>query len=138
MSKLRTFTRRAFMVGSVAVAGGVAFGYYKVKQPHDNPLLDDLSEDAAAITPWVKIDANGITLIAPHTDLGQGARSVQAALLAEELDVNLDQVQVSPGKPHAAYWNRSLANDSVPFWVRDQGFTAETMRGVMGLSLIHI
>ena len=87
MGRLKTFTRRAFLIGSVAVAGGVAFGAYVVKKPHANPLLDDLGEGEAALTPYVRIDAGGVTLITPRADKGQGAYSVQAALIAEELDV---------------------------------------------------
>ena len=44
--------------------------------------------------PLVRIGPDGVTLIAPHTDLGQGVRSVQAALIAEELDVGLSAVKM--------------------------------------------
>ena len=84
MGKLKTITRRAFLISSLAVAGGVAFGTYAVKRDPNNPLSDDLAPDEATFNPWVKIGPEGITLIAPHTDLGQGARHMQSLLLAEE------------------------------------------------------
>jgi isoquinoline 1-oxidoreductase beta subunit len=99
MGRLKTFTRRAFLVGSVAVAGGVAFGAYMVNTPHENPLLADLETGEAALTPYVRIDAEGVTLITPRADKGQGAYSVQAALIAEELDIELDQIRSIPARP---------------------------------------
>ncbi|MBB6122727.1 xanthine dehydrogenase family protein molybdopterin-binding subunit [Sphingobium subterraneum] len=134
-SKLRTFGRRAFLVGSIAVAGGVAFGYYVVRKPHDNPLLDDLGADEATFNPWVKISPTTITLITPHVDLGQGVASMQAALIAEELDLELGQFTTASGKPSPAYYNTAMANDTVPFRSTDHGFEAEAMRGVMGAAV---
>ena len=108
----------------MALAGGVAFGVYAVRRPHSNPLAADLAADAATFNPWVKIDANGITLIAPHTDLGQGAQSVQAALIAEEMDLEWGGFVVSPGPAAAAYWNTAMAAEGAPFRARDDGWLA--------------
>ncbi len=132
MAKLKTYTRRAFLVGSAAIVGGVAFGYYMVKKPHANPLLKGLKNGQAALTPWVKIDASGVTLIAPHADTGQGVKSLQAMLIAEELDVVPSAVAVSFGDPAPAYYNTALAAEAVPFMSTDDSFGANTMRGVMG------
>jgi len=132
MGKIKTYTRRAFIVGSAAVIGGVAFGFYMVKKPHANPLMKTLKDGEAALTPWVKIDADGVTLIAPHADIGQGVRSMQAMLIAEELDVDPLKVRVSPGDPAPAYYNTALATEAVPFMSTDESVAAETMRDVMG------
>ena len=124
--------RRTLLVGSVAVAGGVAFGYYSVRKPHPNPLADGLADGEATFNPWVKISKDAITLITSHTDIGQGAYSVQAALIAEELDLELDQFLVSPGEPAPAYYNTAFADEGVPFRSDDRSFQAELMRGAMG------
>jgi len=131
MSGIGKIARRTFLVGSAAVVGGVVFGYYKYKSPVANPLLDTLREGEAALTPYVRINAQGITLITPRADSGQGAYSVQAALIAEELDVELDQIRVDPGMPSPAYYNTALSNDAAPFRSTDDGFVAETARGVV-------
>lgn len=130
MSRIGTIARRTFLIGSAAIAGGVAFGYYMYKRPVANPLLDDLESGEAALTPYVLIDADGVTLITPRADKGQGAYSVQAALIAEELDVDLDKVRVDPGTPSPAYWNTALSGEAVPFPSTDDGTLAETVRGV--------
>ncbi|SMR81482.1 isoquinoline 1-oxidoreductase, beta subunit [Aliiroseovarius halocynthiae] len=132
MGRIGTIARRTFLVGSAAILGGVAFGYYKYKQPVDNPLDDDLAQGEAALTPYVLINADGVTLITPRADKGQGAYSVQAALIAEELDIELDQINVDPGPPSAAYWNTAIAGEGVPFPSTDRGAVAEGMRGFMG------
>jgi len=129
MGKVAKIARRTFLVGSAAVVGGVLFGIYKVKKPYPNPLLKDLAEGETALTPYVQIDGKGITLMTPRTDMGQGAYSMQAALIAEELDVDLDQINVDPGMPAPAYYNRALGAESAPFKATDQSRKAETARG---------
>lgn len=131
MGRAGTIARRSFVVGSVALLGGVAFGYYQYKRPPKNPLLDGLGEDEAALTPYVLINADGITLTTPRADMGQGSYSVQAALIAEELDVALDQIRVDPGPPSKAYYNTALANEAVPFPSTDQSAAANAMRGTV-------
>ncbi len=128
MSRLGKIARRSFLIGSVAVAGGVAFGTYSYRKPVENPLLQDLPDGHAAITPYVRIDATGITLITPRADLGQGAYSVQAALIAEELDVTLDQIRVDPGPPSPAYYNGKVAAEGFPLAATDDGFLARNGR----------
>ncbi|TMM51814.1 xanthine dehydrogenase family protein molybdopterin-binding subunit [Sulfitobacter sabulilitoris] len=132
MASIGKIARRTFLIGSAAIAGGVAFGIYKVRQDPANPLADDLAQGAATFNPWVRIDATGITLITPHPDLGQGATSMQAALIAEEMDLDFGQFATDIGVPSAAYYNRALADDGVPFMSTDDSFVAEAARGVMG------
>lgn len=132
MGRLGTITRRTFLIGSTAIAGGVAFGFYKYKTPHDNPLLENLKSGEAALTPYVKIDASGITLITPRTELGQGTYSMQAALIAEELDVELDQIRVDPGMPSPAYYNTAISSEMAPIMATERNFQASAVRGLMG------
>ena len=132
MGRARTFTRRAFLIGSTAVMGGVAFGTYMVAKPHDNPLLAELKEGEAAFNPFVKVTDQSVTLIVPHADKGQGVQSSQALLIAEELDIELDQVELSFGAPSPAYYNTGFAAEGVPFMSFDKSATAEFMRSVAG------
>ncbi|WP_428516107.1 molybdopterin cofactor-binding domain-containing protein [Roseovarius sp.] len=130
MSRAGKIARRSFLVGAVAAAGGVAFGVWRYRTPYANPLLTGLNDGEAALTPYVLIRSDGITLITPRADKGQGAYQVQAMLLAEELDVTLDQVSVDPGPPDVAYWNRALAEETAAFLVPGGGLgqdAAETV-----------
>ena len=133
MSKLATVARRGFLIGSAAVIGGAVFGVYKYKQPHTNPLLDELPQGASAITPYVRIDAQGVTIITPRAEMGQGIHTTLAALVAEELDVAWESIRVEHGAPGAAYYNKALMQEGVPFASLDRGGMAEGMRGTMGV-----
>lgn len=132
MSRAATIARRTFLIGSAAVAGGVVFGIYQVRKPHPNPLAGNLKPGEAALNPWVRIDKDAVTLITPHTDMGQGAYSVQAALIAEELDIDFGQFRIDPGSPAAAYYNRRVAEERAPFMSHDTSWQAEGMRDVWG------
>ena len=131
MGKLATIARRTFLIGSAAVVGGVAFGVYKVKKDAPNPLLDDLPQGATALTPYVRVDGQGVTLIAPRAEMGQGIHTTLAALVAEELDVAWESIRVEHGPPGAAYYNRALVEHNVPFSDLDHSTGAEAMRGAM-------
>ncbi len=112
MASVGKILRRTFLIGSAAIVGGVAFGVYKVRQPAANPL--DPGAEGAALNPFVMINGEGITLIAPRAEMGQGVRTTWAALIAEELDVELDQVRVIHGPAAKAYYNSALIGDALP------------------------
>ena len=133
MGTLATITRRTFLIGSAAIAGGVAFGTYQVKRPIPNPLLDDLSDGEASITPFIKIAADGITLITPRADKGQGAYSMQANLIAEELDIDPASANLSPGLPGPAYYNAAVLKEGVPYPAYDESKSAQTARNFMAI-----
>ncbi|MGR3514974.1 MAG: xanthine dehydrogenase family protein molybdopterin-binding subunit [Paracoccaceae bacterium] len=128
MGRVRTIARRTFLVGSAAIVGGVAFGTYMMQRQLPNPLEDTLADGEATFNPWVLIDHEKVTLITPHGDKGQGVMSAQAALIAEELDIEFGQFGTSFGKPSGAYWNRAFAEEGVPFKATDDRFMVENMR----------
>ena len=135
MGRLRTIARRSFLIGSAALAGGVAFGAYMVRRPHDNPLEAGLAEGEVTFNPWVLVGPERITLITPHADVGQGVAHMQALLLAEEMRLEPGQFEISFGDPSPAYWNTAMAGEAAPFLSSDQGLAARTTRTVMGAAL---
>ena len=130
MSRLRTIARRTFLVGSAAILGGVAFGFYKYRKPHPNPIA---GAGIGALTPYVLIDPQGVTIITPRAEMGQGIHSTLAALVAEELDLPWDQVRVLHGPPAAAYYNAAMLEEGVPFAPTDESWLAETARSAMAI-----
>jgi isoquinoline 1-oxidoreductase subunit beta len=117
MANWKTITRRSFMVLGAAVVGGAAFGAYKIAEVPTNPLVP--GPDATPLNPWVIINADGITVIAPRAEMGQGISTTLAALVAEELDVDWDQVRVLHGPPAQAYYNAGLIDrmSNVPDYI---------------------
>jgi isoquinoline 1-oxidoreductase beta subunit len=133
MSKVGKILRRTFLIGSTAIVGGVAFGAYIVSRPAANPL--EAGEGEAALNPFVFIDQQGVTLIAPRAEMGQGVHSTWAALIAEELDVDLDAVRVLHGPPAKAYYNTALMADALPgkgYDTSDFQHTVGEFLGVVG------
>jgi isoquinoline 1-oxidoreductase beta subunit len=128
MSRAGKIARRTFLIGTAAVAGGVAFGVYAYKRTPANPLLEDLGDGQAALTPYVRVDQAGVTIITPRADVGQGAYSVQAALVAEELDLAWEDIRVDPGPPSATYYNGKVLAEGFPFAATDDGFLARNAR----------
>lgn len=129
MGRAKTIARRSFLIGSVAITGGVAFGTYLYKRDLTNPLLADLGPGEAAITPYVKIDAQGITLITPRADVGQGAWSMQAHLIAEELDIDPATATLSPGPASPVYYNGVVGAEAMPIAATSDGLLAQMGRG---------
>lgn len=132
MGRIKTIARRTFLIGSVAIAGGVAFGTYLARKPIPNPLERELGAGEASFNAWVKISGDTITLIGPHSDVGQGIAHMQAMLIAEEMDIEPGQFQTSFGVPDQAYYNTAFADEGVPFMSRDDSGMADAMRTVVG------
>lgn len=125
MAGIGKIARRTFLVGSAAIAGGVAFGYWQYQKPLPNPLRGD------ALTPYVLIDGDGVTVIAPRAEMGQGVQTTLAALVAEEMDLSWDQIRVIHGPASRAYLNAAVLEEGVPFAPTDTGWLAETARDAM-------
>lgn len=133
MSALRKIARRTFLVGSAAIAGGVAFGVYAYRRPFDNPL--EAAEGEAVFNPYIKIAADEtITVIVPRAEMGQGVTTTLAALVAEELDVALPAITVEHGPAASAYANTAMLAEGLPFPAYDQSFLAEAARGGMEIA----
>ncbi|MET3581138.1 isoquinoline 1-oxidoreductase beta subunit [Mesorhizobium robiniae] len=134
MASIGKIARRTFLIGAAAVAGGVAVGYYYYRKPYPNPLEGDLAAGEATFNPYVKIGAdNTITVVAPRAEMGQGISTTLAAMVAEELDVSLDQVKVEHGPAAYAYYNTAILEEGGPFAFFDESMTAEAVRAGMGV-----
>ena len=130
MGKIKTIARRTFLIGSTAVVGGVAFGVYKMKEEAPNPLTP--VDGSISLNAFVIIDQQGVTLVAPKAEMGQGVHTTWAALIAEELDVNWEDIRVIHGPPAKAYYNSALIGLALPFTDYKVGAFGESMRKFVG------
>ncbi|MEM8918379.1 MAG: molybdopterin cofactor-binding domain-containing protein [Pseudomonadota bacterium] len=96
------WTRRAFIGAGVLTGGALVIG---VAVRPGNPV-DELKgvlakgEGEQLINSWVKIGTdNVVTAIVPHAEMGQGAHTALAQMLADELDADWDKVEImeAPG-----------------------------------------
>jgi len=133
-------SRRNFVVVLASAGGGLLLGCRV-----GDRLQGRSSSGAAALEPpafapdaFVRIDRNGrVTLIVPQVEMGQGMYTSMPMLVAEELEVGLDQIQVE----HAPPSDKLYANPLIGFQVtggstsvramyqpmRNAGATARTM-----------
>lgn len=124
--------RRTFLFGAAAAAGGAVFGYYYVSKPYPNPLLGDLKKGEQSFNPFIKIDpSNTITIITPRAEMGQGVHTSLASLVAEELEVELSDINVEHGPAGWVYYNEAALVEGGPFAFFDEGFAASTTHKVM-------
>lgn len=128
MSRLGTIARRTFLVGSAALIGGTAFGWYLYRKPYPNPIE---GQAGTALTPYVLIETGGVTIITPRAEMGQGVHTTLAALVAEELDLAWEDVRVMHGPAAKAYYNAAMLEDGVPFAPTDDSWMARTVRDAM-------
>jgi isoquinoline 1-oxidoreductase beta subunit len=107
--------RRKFIITSVGVTAGLAIGGYSLLRPGDevNPLEAVLTDQEVAITPYIIIGHQGITVITPRAEMGQGIQSTLAVLVAEELDIDIKQLTVIHGPPSEIYRNNILYGQEV-------------------------
>ncbi len=104
-------TRRSLLKAGLLAGGGLLVSF-------SLPGLARAAEASAAAeaefepNAFLRIDPQGvITFISPHTEFGQGIYTSTAMLIAEELDVGLDQIQMEAAPPDLAKYKDPLLGD---------------------------
>ena len=138
MASFRKIARRTFLIGSAAIAGGVAFGVYQLRKDAPNPLVAGAGE--AVLTPFILLNQDGVTVIAPRAEMGQGVQTTLAALVAEEMDVAWEDITVLHGPPAQAYYNQALLGIALPFrHYADTDFRHSLRQGIGQIGkLLHL
>ena len=140
MSRLRENVNRRSVLKAGALV--VAFSLAGAKVVSARVLVRDGADGdaptAKAIGGFVRIEAAGrIVLVMPSVEMGQGIYTAEAVLLAEELDVGLDQVDLVAAPPDALIYAQPLFKAQLTggstsirgFWtpLRQAGATARAM-----------
>ncbi len=124
MSKLGKITRRTFLIGSAAIAGGVAFGTYSYLKAPVNPLSP--GPDEVTLNPYLLITKDKIIIITPRAEMGQGIHTTLAALVAEELDVPMEMITAEHGPASETYYNATALSLGLPF----ADYSSSTLRDI--------
>ena len=100
--------RRTFLKAGAAIGGGLV-----VNLVLPLALRPALAQTAAspgfAPNAFIRMDRQGgVTLVMPMVEMGQGIYTAMAMLLAEELEVGLDQVRLEHAPPDDALYANSL------------------------------
>lgn len=106
-------TRRQFIVTTVTTAGGFAVGIAIPGTAHALPLAPQLwgadTPGPHEISAWIVIDPDGtVTIRLPIAEMGQGAATATAMMVAEELECDWSRI-----KGEYASANRNLQENGV-------------------------
>src|SRR2546422_669507 len=128
--------RRSFIKAGAALAGSLIIDF--AIPLGECPALAQTAPAPFASNAFIRIDRQGVvTLVMPMVEMGQGVYTAMAMLLAEELEVGLDQVRIEHAPPDdALYANAILQSQTTglsstirAFWtpLRQAGAMARTM-----------
>ncbi len=129
MSRVANLGRRDFLKASAAATGVLVLGFRMGQSSRAAAAGGDIVFNPNA---WLEINADGEVIIqVPWSELGQGALTAIPMLLAEELEVDFETVQVRKAKNDPRFGNmgtggsRSVRTSWDP--VRTAGATARVM-----------
>ncbi|MDO9318467.1 MAG: molybdopterin-dependent oxidoreductase [Gammaproteobacteria bacterium] len=88
--------RRRFLLGTTVVGGGLLIGYATTRPSKHSVANDTLAENGQSfLTTWLRIDPdNTVTVLVPHSEMGQGVLTSLPMMAADELDADWDLVRV--------------------------------------------
>jgi isoquinoline 1-oxidoreductase beta subunit len=132
MSNLK---RRHFILGSVAAAGALVIGW--LAMPERRRLMPSSPLAAApgqsVLNGWVKVSAdNTVTVVMSQAEMGQGAHTGLAMLLADEMDADWNQVKLEQSTLDAIYNNQAAVIDALPFQPDNHGLVKRTAGHLVG------
>jgi isoquinoline 1-oxidoreductase subunit beta len=109
--KRKGVKRRAFLIGSAAVAGAGVFAIgWQDRSALKKAIALTKKGDDASFAGWMKIAPDDtVTLYSPHIDFGQGSQTTLVQMLAEELDVDMAKVVLEMAPADLAFANTTLA-----------------------------
>ncbi len=115
---LQSPSRRTLLkVGSLAL-GGLVIGFTLpfAGRSFAEQILNEGPEDqpmsnATALDAFISIDRDGqVTFTVPKIEMGQGAQSGLAVMVAEELEIGLEQITLKEAPPNEQIYNDKLLN----------------------------
>ena len=124
-----TMDRRHFIKITALAGGGLLVGTYL---RFGATTAEAQSATYFAPNAFISIAPNGmVTLIAPNSEMGQGAKTALPMIIAEELDVAWSQVTITQGDLNPAYGRQAaVGSGSTPgnfLPLRQAGATARAM-----------
>jgi isoquinoline 1-oxidoreductase beta subunit len=105
-SSANKVSRRAFLQAGAAAGGGLLLS---LRLPFANGDAAAADADGFAPNAFVRIQRDGrIVLTMPHVEMGQGTYTSIPMLIAEELEVDLKQVQLEHAPPNERLYGNPL------------------------------
>lgn len=122
------------MFGVLAAGAGVLVGWSMLpprQRLHASGPLPRAPRDVV-LNGWIKLTPEGTAVLAmPRSEMGQGAHTGLAMLMAEELDCGWDHVRLEQSPIDRIYGNVVGLADAAPFRPQDEGALARGTRWVL-------
>jgi len=127
------WTRRAFLTTGVIAGGGLIVGVAMRPGNQAGELSDLLGDDGGQLVhAYVRIDSdNTITAMVPHSEMGQGAQTALAQMLAEELDADWNDMRIEEAPAIGAYSHYSLGRKYLLKGINFPDFIVPSIDGAM-------
>jgi isoquinoline 1-oxidoreductase beta subunit len=112
---MKNISRRNFIKASGMTGAVLALGYYMPAIGKDPEILKNASADNLGIelNAWITIDRNGkVTIVNHRSEMGQGSYQAVPQIIAEELEVNLDNVNIIFGTGNSAKYGSQITGGS--------------------------
>jgi isoquinoline 1-oxidoreductase subunit beta len=111
--KRKVVKRRAFLIGSAAVAGAGVFGVLWTDSSVRKRAVELTAKDGeGSFMTWLKVAADdAITIYSPHIDFGQGSQTALAQMIADELDADWSKVRVESAPADSSFANLALGRN---------------------------
>ncbi len=130
---MNKWTRRAFISAGVVVGGGILVGVAMRPGNRAAGLQDAVAGDGETLVhAYIKIDNdNVVTVISPHSEMGQGAQTALAQMAAEELDADWEKVRIEEAPAMGEYAAYAMGRGYLLKDVPLPGAVIPTIDGVM-------
>ena len=127
------WTRRAFLTTGVIAGGGLIVGVAMRPGNQAGEMSDLLGDDGGQfVHAYVRIDRdNTITAMVPHSEMGQGAQTALAQMLAEELDADWNDMRIEEAPAIGAYSHYSIGREYLLKGINFPDFIVPSVDGAM-------
>lgn len=127
---MRTLDRRTFLKASALSGGGFILGFHWMTS---GSKATASANETVRINAYLKVESDGkVTIYSPNPEIGQNVKTSMPMVVAEELDVDWDDVTVEQAPLDTSLFTRQLAGGSQSIrqtWqtLRTAGATARSM-----------
>ncbi len=105
-------SRRHFLTAGAAAGGGLLLGWHFDAQGRGAARATKATPPAFAPNAFIRIGTDGrVTLVMNQVEMGQGTYTSMPMLLAEELEIGLDQVRLEHAPPNDKLYANPLFGD---------------------------
>lgn len=142
----RLITRRRVLIAGGAIGGGLAVGLaagvgYVHQHDRRAHQAADFHDEGELVALWVQIRPDSkVVVLSPHTEMGQGAHNGLGQIVAEELDIPIQGVEVRQAPAETGFSNGNVIQGFILGDRKLAGFFQRVVENAffLGGDLLHL